>query len=389
MDKQNTLTSNDRIAALFPELLGVGGIQEAGRLTAAALAQIAASRGWDTDFLSLNDAPRTGTVSCNDRNVEFRGFSRSKGRFILAAMASARKQTRVALAMHPHLARVAAQMKRLQPQLQMAVMSHGVEVWKPLSTFPRKAFLKADLFIAPSTYTLEKVIEVQGAARAKTKHIPWPLNPDFLEMAEKPESLPVPPDFPKGLVVMAAARLAADERYKGVDQLIRAVAQLAPKIPSLHLVVVGNGDDLPRHERMARELGVSGRLRFFQGLSPTEIAGCYSQCDVFALPSTGEGFGFVFLEAMAFGKPVIGAAAGGVTDIVQHGQNGLLVLTRQSGQLAQSLELLLTNKSLRVELGQKGADIVRLKYRFDGFLSELEHLLCDCGLQSERGRPHP
>ena len=383
MDKPNTLTSNDRIVALFPELLGVGGIQEAGRLTAAALAQIAASRGWGTDFLSLNDAPRTGTVSCNDRNVEFRGFGRSKGRFILAAMASARKQTRVALAMHPHLAPVAAQMKRLQPQLQMAVMSHGVEVWKTLSTLRRKAFLKGDLFIAPSTYTLEKVIEVQGAARAKTKRIPWPLNPDFLEMTAKAESLPVPPDFPKGLVVMAAARLAADERYKGVDQLIRAVAQLAPKIPSLHLVVVGNGDDLPRHERMARELGVSGRLRFFQGLSPTEIAGCYSQCDVFALPSTGEGFGFVFLEAMAFGKPVIGAAAGGVTDIIDHEQNGLLVPPDELGQLIQSLERLLASESLRLQLGRKGAAMVRSKFQFDRFRSQIEDILQDRGPASE------
>jgi phosphatidyl-myo-inositol dimannoside synthase len=365
--------SRNRIVALFPELLGVGGVQQAGRLTAAALSQIASRRGWEVDFLSLNDPPGTQTFSWNDANVRFRAFGRAKARFVLSAIA--RRPDPIVIAAHPHLAWVATQMKLLRPNLEIAVISHGVEVWTPLPTLWRKAFLKADFFIVPSTHTLEKIIEVQGAARAKTKHIPWPLNPDFLEMAAKPESLPVPSGFPKGLVVMAAARLAVDERYKGVDQLIRGVARLALKIPSLHLVVVGIGDDLPRHQEMARELNVSSRVQFFQGLSPAEIAGCYSQCDVFALPSTGEGFGFVFLEAMAFGKPVIGAAAGGVTDIIQHEENGLLALPNDFEQLVQSLERLLASASLRSKLGKKGAETVRSKFQFDSFRSRLENIV--------------
>jgi phosphatidyl-myo-inositol dimannoside synthase len=123
------------------------------------------------------------------------------------------------------------------------------------------------------------------------------------------EKLPLPSAFPKGLVVLTVARLAATEKYKGVDQLIRAAAQLLPRVPTLNLVVVGRGDDLPRHQRLAAELGVGTRVHFFDHLSPEETAACYSQSDVFALPSTGEGFGFVFLEAMAFAKPVIAAAA--------------------------------------------------------------------------------
>jgi phosphatidyl-myo-inositol dimannoside synthase len=371
-----TLTHpGDRIVALFPALLGFGGIQQAGRLTATTLAQIAAGHGWSTDFLSLNDSPGIHTFSCNGRSIPFSGFGRAKVRFVLSAMARARRQTSIVLAVHPHLAMVAAQMKLVQPKLKTVVISHGVEVWHQLPALRRKAFLKADLLLAPSSYTIEQLIRVQGAVRARTRLLSWPLDPDFLEMAAQRELLPLPSDFPRGIVLMAAARLSADERYKGVDQLIRAVSLLAPKFPSLYLVVVGSGDDLPRHQQLARDVGVADLVRFFPGLSQAEIAGCYSRCDVFALPSTGEGFGFVFLEAMAFGKPVVAASAGGVTDIVADEKSGLLVPPNDLGELVRALERLLGSEPLRVQLGRNGNDLVRSKFNFDAFRSQLEDVL--------------
>jgi len=369
------LRNPSRILALFSGLLGIGGLQQAGRLTAAALSQIAANRGWETNFLSLNDPPDSQTLPWNGTQIRFRGFGRAKMRFAGAVMAAAWRPTQITIAAHPNLSLVAAQTKLLRPRLKSAVISHGVEVWQPLPRLRRKAFLAADLFLAPSTYTLDQLVRVQGAPSAKTRLVPWPLSPDFSEMAAEPETLPVPSGFPKGLVVMAAARLAADERYKGVDLLIQAVAQLLPKVPSLYLVVVGTGDDLPRHQEIARRFGVSERVRFFQGLSPSEIAGCYSRCDVFALPSTGEGFGFVFLEAMAFGKPVVGAAAGGVTDIVQHEQNGLLVPPNDLERLVEALARLLADESLRSKLGWGGTQMVRSKFQFSRFRSRIEAIL--------------
>jgi phosphatidyl-myo-inositol dimannoside synthase len=364
-----------KVVALFPELLGAGGIQEAGRLTAVAISQIASARGWSAEFLSLNDSKGNREFQWMEQSIRFRGFGRSKGRFILAAMASARKETRLVLALHPNLGPVASRMKWLQPRLHMALVLHGVEVWEPLPGHRRKAFLKADLFIAPSTYTLEQVVRIQGATRDKTRRIPWPLNPRFAEAAAKAETLPRPDGFPEGLVVMTAARLASTERYKGVDQLIRAIAQLAGRLPSLNLVVVGSGDDLPRHMRLASELGLGNRVRFFQGLSQEEVAAFLAHADIFALPSSGEGFGFVFLEAMAFGKPVIGAAAGGVTDIVEHEQNGLLVPPNDLVQLVQAIRRLAASDSLRLELGRNGAVMVRSKFSFEAFRSRLDDVL--------------
>jgi phosphatidyl-myo-inositol dimannoside synthase len=277
--------SKHRVFALFSSLIGAGGIQEAGRLTAAALAEIAPRYGWSTDFLSLNDSPSLQALAGAEGTIPFLAFGRAKARFVFSAMARARRDTHIVLAAHPHLAPAAAQMKLLQPKLKMIVISHGVEVWERLPKLRHLAFLKSDVFMAPSRYTLEQIIQVQGAPREKTRRVAWPLSPSFLEMSRQPERLPVPSAFPKGLVVLTVARLVAVEKYKGVDQLIRAVAQVLPRVPTLHLVVVADGDDLPRHQRLATDLGVGKRVHFFDALSPTETAACYAQADIFALPA--------------------------------------------------------------------------------------------------------
>jgi glycosyltransferase involved in cell wall biosynthesis len=179
-------------------------------------------------------------------------------------------------------------------------------------------------------------------------------------------------------------RWAASERYKGVDDLIRSIAQLRMKFPGLCLVAVGQGDDLSRLKQIVADLKVSESVRFLTGLSRQEIAACYARCEIFALPSTGEGFGLVFLEAMAFGKPLVGAACGGAVDVVEDNVNGLLIPPGDSERLAEALATLLEDESLRSKLGQRGAEMVRQNYSFEVFQSKLELILEECGLDSHR-----
>jgi glycosyltransferase involved in cell wall biosynthesis len=150
----------------------------------------------------------------------------------------------------------------------------------------------------------------------------------------------------------------------------------------LTLAAVGAGDDLPRLQKLAAELGVASAVRFLTGLSKQELAACYARADIFALPSTGEGFGLVFLEAMAFAKPIVAAAAGGSTDLVEDKVNGLLIPPRDQAALTQALDQLLRDHTLRSSLGQRGAEIVRHKYRFDLFQSQFAAILAACGLDS-------
>jgi phosphatidyl-myo-inositol dimannoside synthase len=383
MTAQESGPQAKRIIGLFPELLGVGGVQEAGRMTAAALAGIAARAGWAFDFLSLNDPPRAQTLSLGEQRIPFRGFGRAKLKFTLAATGSARRFGQagsvVALAGHPNLAVPAAWMRKVSPALKTVVMSHGIEVWRPLPWLRRGALLKADLVFAPSSDTGRRLNEAQGVPGEKIRVLPWPLNPAFLRLAERAADLPLPVSFPRARVVLTVGRWAASERYKGTGELISAVVQLRSEIADIHLVAVGGGDDLPRLRKLAGELGVANRVHFLENLSREELAACYAHADVFVLPSSGEGFGLVFLEAMAFGKPVVGAARGGITDIVEDGINGLLVPPHTPGLLAQVLERLLQNDTLRAEMGARGAEIVRRNYSFEGFQDGLEKLLDERG----------
>src|SRR4029077_3721101 len=114
-------------------------------------------------------------------------------------------------------------------------------------------------------------------------------------------------------------------------------AQLRGTSPGLQLVAVGGGDDLPRLQKLSSELGIADRVHFLENLSREELAGFRARAAVFVLPSAGEGFGLVFLEAMAFGCPVVGAACGGITDLVVDGVNGFLVPSHDPELLAETL----------------------------------------------------
>ena len=125
------------------------------------------------------------------------------------------------------------------------------------------------------------------------------------------------------------------------------------------------------------DAGIADRVHFLSCLSGDELAACYAHADVFAMPSSGEGFGLVFLEAMAFAKPVVGAACGGTTDLVEHGVNGLLVPSGDTQKLVAALVSLLGDEPFSARLGRRGAQLVREKYTFENFERELERILGD------------
>ena len=249
------------------------------------------------------------------------------------------------LAAHPNLAVPADWMKRLAPQMKVIVLAHGVDVWQPLPLGRHAAFLAADIVLAASSSTVQKLTEVQGVPPERIRKLPWPLDPDVLSMADAPRTIsPLPKNFPPSPVILTVGRWAASEQYKGADDLIRALAQLRQRSRTL---ISGRSRRRRRSsapEKIAADLGVASAVRFLQAVPRQELAACYARADIFALPSTGEGFGFVFLEAMAFGKPIVAADAGGPTDLVNDGINGLLVPPRDSTALAQALDQLIARR---------------------------------------------
>jgi phosphatidyl-myo-inositol dimannoside synthase len=378
MTLKNLASASNKIVALFPDLLGLGGIQEASRQTAAAMHHILLRRGWSETFLGLNDPTGDQTLGVGDQRIQFTGMGRSKLRFLLQAIAHA--DARIVMAAHVNLAVVADIMRFFSPKIKIVVVSHGVEIWERLPIYRRMSLRSADVVLATTSYNAGKLVDLQKVPPAKIRSLPWPLGLRMLDLAESAATLRVPDAFPQGRVILTVGRWMSSERYKGADELIRALADLRGSFPDLSLVLVGSGDDVPRLKQIAADLGLAGATRFLDDVSCEQLAACYSRCEIFALPSWGEGFGLVFLEAMAFGKPLVGARAGGIGDLLKDCVNGILVPPRDIAALVQALDQLLRHQPLRDKLGRRGAEMVRLKYRFDGFERELENILLECGL---------
>jgi len=141
-------------------------------------------------------------------------------------------------------------------------------------------------------------------------------------------------------------------RLKGIDLNLRALARLNEKgIRGWDYSVVGGGPEKQQLARLAFELGIGGRVRFCGKLAHEDALRRIGEADVFSMPSRSESFGMVYLEAMAYGKPVVGCRDTGAEDLVVHGATGLLVAKEDIGQLAEALERLITDEALARRLG--------------------------------------
>ncbi len=129
---------------------------------------------------------------------------------------------------------------------------------------------------------------------------------------------------------------------KGVDILLHAFAEVAPKMLDVKLLIVGeSGDDDDALMALADQLGVSSRVEWRRNVSEKEVAAFLAAADVFVLPSRNEGFPLALLEAGAAGLPVVATRVGGVPELISHGDNGLLVAPEDPAAMAAALQRLL------------------------------------------------
>src|SRR6185295_16402186 len=156
--------------------------------------------------------------------------------------------------------------------------------------------------------------------------------------------------------LLIAGRMASGERYKGHDQLLEALPNLLAEHPETRLVIAGDGDDRARLEAKAAALGIGGVVAFTGFVSEATLAELYRRCAAFAMPSRGEGFGLVYLEAMRAGKPVLAARGSAAEEIVHHGETGILVDPDDREELPAALAHLLAEPETARRMGEAGRE---------------------------------
>lgn len=154
--------------------------------------------------------------------------------------------------------------------------------------------------------------------------------------------------------IMTVARL---EKVKGIEYLIKALHILVSnyQLPTINyqLIIVGDGSERRMLEKMVASLGIQERVKFLGAVDNSRVPYYLSAGDCFCLPSLQEGFGIVVLEAMAAGLPVIASKVGGLLDIVQDNENGLLVEPGNSQAISQAIEKIRDNSELARQLTNK------------------------------------
>jgi phosphatidyl-myo-inositol dimannoside synthase len=168
-------------------------------------------------------------------------------------------------------------------------------------------------------------------------------------------------------VVLTVARLVS---RKGHDLVLRALARLRRELPDAVYLIVGRGPEQQRLQNLAVELEMMESVRFAGHVPEELLPDCYNLCDVFAMLNREEangdleGFGMVFLEASAMGKPVIGGRSGGTADAIVEGKTGFRVDAGQLDELTGTLRTLLADTNLRRRLGDAGRDRVRRDFQW-------------------------
>jgi glycosyltransferase involved in cell wall biosynthesis len=155
------------------------------------------------------------------------------------------------------------------------------------------------------------------------------------------------------------------EAHKSQGDVIRAVAALRGRYPTLRYLLVGGGPDRPQLEALAQSLGVGDRIHFTGALPHEEAMDELARCHVHVMPSRIDGFGVAHVEAMAAGLPTIGGAGTGAEDIARAGGGALLVRPGDSSALVRTLDELLRDDARRERLGEEARRTVAERFSWE------------------------
>ena len=298
------------LVGVFPSLEPIGGVQESGR------------EAWEGIVKQIGA-----------RQACFLGYQagQSKIRTALAALAK-RRQADILLVWHLRLLKLAP--LAVDAAARVILFLHGIEAWRRQDSITRWALRKVNLFLSNSDHTWERFIAFNPAFREK------PHTTVHLGAGESLEVAPPEPAAPPAALMLG--RMLRSEDYKGHRQMIEAWPKVSQLAPDAELWIAGDGDLRPALQQLAHARGVSSHVRFFGQVSEEQKQDLMARCRCLAMPSRGEGFGLVYLEAMRMGRPCLVSDQDAGREVVNPPEAGLAANPDDSAQLAQATARLLT-----------------------------------------------
>lgn len=247
---------------------------------------------------------------------------------------------------HIHLLPLAWLLARLR-RSRLVLIIHGLDAWAPTGQFLVDFLAKrVDNVIAVSQFSANRFAAWAKIPNNRVFILPNCVDLTRFQPGERDSNLVTRYGLEGRRVLVTVGRLAAKERFKGFDEILMVLPRLLKRFPDIVYMIVGGGEDRSRLEETVRSLGLDRFVIFTGQIPEDEKTAHYNLADLYVMPSSGEGFGIVYLEAAACGIPIIGSKVDGSREALLDGELGALVDPRNLDEVYQAIETkLLSNES--------------------------------------------
>ena len=245
-------------------------------------------------------------------------------RYMREVARAATRRADAILCSHVHLLPF-AKLATLGRRVPIIGVLHGIEAWKPTGRlFVDSLSRKCDGLIAVSECTSARYRRWSGLTARQIEILPPAVHRDAFRSGPKAQYLIDRYGIAGKRVILTLGRLDARERQKGVDELVELMPQLRSEVPDLVYLIAGDGGDRSRLQAKVTAAGLDGSVQLIGRICEAEKADHYRLCDVYSMAGRQEGFGIVFLEALATGAPVVASVLDGSRNAVLEGKLGEL-----------------------------------------------------------------
>ncbi|MBA2685482.1 MAG: glycosyltransferase family 4 protein [Gemmatimonadaceae bacterium] len=249
----------------------------------------------------------------------------SKARYVIESVRTViNGRFDVVICAHINLLSIAAVAAAAQ-RVPLLLVIYGMEAWKAPKGLAARLAKRVDAVVAISDCTRKRFLSWSGVQASRLHVIPCCVDAKRFCKGPKRDDLLRRYRLRGRTVILTVARLAGGERGKGIDEVLESLTTIAHEIPNISYLVVGEGPDRERLERKAESLGVANRVVFTGFVPEREKADHYRLADAFVMPGRREGFGIVYLEALACGLPVVASSLDGSAEVVLNHHFGRVV----------------------------------------------------------------
>ena len=356
-----------------------GGVQMVCRSMTKALYNISLQQNQGFQVLSLCDAATDVNLNYVGSKC-YKAFNYKRLKFMLYAVWKACSAKTVILA-HVNLLPLAFLIKLFSPATEITLLAHGKEVWGDTPWWKKRLLNKQVRIWAVSRFTKKVLVEKHRITSSRIQILNNCLDPLFEvpEQFNKPDYLLKRYNFHvNDKIILTLTRLDRFEQEKGYDLILESLPTLIRDFPNVRYVIAGKAsdDEHLRIEAKIRELKLQKHVCLIGFVRHEELTDHHLLSDIFALPSSKEGFGLVFPEAAACGSQVIAGNRDGSADAVLDGVTGCLVDPHSRAEIAQTLKNLL-QKPNDPEDQKSRQEIVQRVFSFEKYQENICSLLTD------------